>query len=200
MIGDSRNQAFAYYELIDGANVWGTEGLTPFKMDKNLLHHGTFEKRSIDELMAKYPPQIVMYSMGVECVGGYTAEEIYTEYKAYLEGFMDKYPDVEIVIHSMMPVHEKYDLKPINMWHPSNQKINNANYYLAQMCEELGIYFIDSSSVLKNEKGLGDPKYFTEDNVHLSREGQEKVFKYILSHALLIRVITLVLLVLNPFE
>ena len=58
------------------------------------------------------------------------------------------------------------------------KEVNNVNYYLAKMCSDNDIEFLNSAEVLKNQK---EDNYLS-DGYTLSKSGQKLILDYIKNH------------------
>ena len=91
---------------------------------------------------------------------------------------MESSPESIIIVQSIPPVSKEMDAKGFL----TNDKINKLNYYILEMCNELGIPFLNSAEVLKNSEGHLKEGYAITDGVHLSEAGNEKIMKYFQNH------------------
>ena len=56
---------------------------------------------------------------------------------------------------------------------------NKYNYYIAKMCKEKNIKFLDVASMVKNKEGLADVNLFMDDGYHLNYKGMTKTIEII---------------------
>ena len=61
------------------------------------------------------------------------------------------------------------------------QKINEYNYYIAEMCERLNLKFLFSANAMKDEKGGCKEGYCTKD-LHPSKDGNDALYEYAKKH------------------
>ena len=64
----------------------------------------------------------------------------------------------------------------------TNEIVNNYNNKLVEICNNLGIYCIDTNTALKSETGKLDESYWSYETLSLSDAGYNKVAEYILTH------------------
>ena len=54
---------------------------------------------------------------------------------------------------------------------------------LLNMCEQLGVKFLNTAEVLKGENGYGQPDYYTDGDIHLKSAGLKAALNYLRTHA-----------------
>ena len=54
---------------------------------------------------------------------------------------------------------------------------------LLNMCEQLGVRFLNTAEVLKGENGYGQPDYYTDGDIHLKSAGLKAALNYLRTHA-----------------
>jgi lysophospholipase L1-like esterase len=137
--------------------------------------HGT----ALDN-MAAYKPK-----RGVIAIGGSATAWMDPEYFAYLYAdFIGRMkaasPDTQIIIQAILPVDKRYDTGGDSF---TNKKINNTNYYIGQMCEEIGVKFLDPTSVMKDANGQAAQGYtYENDGIHPTEAAYERIIHYIRTH------------------
>jgi lysophospholipase L1-like esterase len=184
-IGDSVNSIFLYSRAVPAKQVWHVVSLTPKKaLNSKVLNNGEKRKMLIEDMVQKYQPERIVLTMGVNNVGMITPEEMTEDYLNLVQAILKKSPDIKIIINNILPIKRYYD-SPKRAWYEaSNDEINKANYYIAKMCEDNGIYYLDSAKVLKDETGAANKELY-DDGYHPSRKGMEILMDYILTHALI---------------
>ena len=92
----------------------------------------------------------------------------------------DSSPDTEIYIQSCYPIAENMDTAPYGCT-PSelNTMIDRINSYAREFADENGIVFVDTASLLKNEKGMLSCGYQSGDGYHLTTDAYVKILEYI---------------------
>ena len=80
---------------------------------------------------------------------------------------------------SLMPQTNEY-----LSWIPlrNNEKLNKYNYYLAELCYNKGVKFLNASTAVKDNRGMGDPNLFFDDGYHPNVKGMKEILKYINNH------------------
>ncbi|MBP1552205.1 MAG: Ig-like domain-containing protein, partial [Oscillospiraceae bacterium] len=106
-------------------------------------------------------------------------ETFITEYKKAVNAIYDAYPYCDIIVNAIPPVDKLRDYPNITM-----QQIDKFNVALAEMCDEEGWKFLDSSEALKDDTtGFAKKDYTIGDGIHLSKNGFTALFDYIRTHA-----------------
>ena len=100
-------------------------------------------------------------------------------YKKLLNEIKKVSPNTLIIIQSIPPVAKSYDSKTNTI---NNDKINKLNYYIAEMCQELKLPFLNSAESLKDSNGGLKDGYYIKDGIHLSKSGNEIMMKYFETH------------------
>ena len=63
-------------------------------------------------------------------------------------------------------------------------KIDDFNMALLDLCEQLGVRFLNSAEALKGSDGYGIADYYTSGDIHLKSAGLKAVLNYLRTHAL----------------
>ena len=101
-------------------------------------------------------------------------------YEKQLKNIVKAYPEADLIVNTIPPSASfcKYKF-------PKNDTIIAFNEQIQAMCKKNGWKFLNTHGVLYDpETGYGYSECFASDGLHLSREGVERVFEYILNHAL----------------
>jgi hypothetical protein len=84
-----------------------------------------------------------------------------------------------VIVNTIPPIpaaHSNYpDMK--------QEKIDDFNMALAELCEEMGVKFLNSAEVLKDENGYGNASYYATNDIHLTSSGLKAVLNYVRTHA-----------------
>jgi hypothetical protein len=182
-IGDSRNCYFLWKGCVDRHHVWGAKSLDPLNIDRlKIKWFLTGEEVTAAKMIEKYQPKRVILTLGVDSVGATKPDIIVQHYKNFLLKVMEVSPNTHIIVHNIMPVDGYMDTTDKRPWAPDNKKINDANYFIVEMCSELGVKFLYTAPLLKDENGLGKGEYFIKDRIHLTNTAQWIVYDYIIKH------------------
>lgn len=178
-MGDSVALYYVINKQIPGTRLWHKEGMSPESAltDPIYINHMETGKTFIENMKEKKPKKLVM-TMGSNSAGAMEPSYFIKKYKELLTGMMEASPESIIIVQSIPPVSKEMDAKGFL----TNDKINKLNYYILEMCNELGLPFLNSAEVLKDSNGHLKEGYYITDGVHLSEEGNAKIMKYFQNH------------------
>ncbi|MBO5883605.1 MAG: hypothetical protein J6Q78_04295 [Clostridia bacterium] len=101
-------------------------------------------------------------------------------YKRLISTIKEASPDTEIYIQSCYPIAENMDSSSYGC-SPSelNTIIDTINSYARELSSELGLVFVDTAHLLKNERGMLRTEYQSGDGYHLTADAYVRVIEYI---------------------
>ena len=148
-----------------------SEGIVTFKKDSN--HY------TIPQAVAMMKPRRVVMTFGTNDTGMEVADFI-AHYTALIQAIQQSYPYTDIIVNTVPPVPADHSNYP----HMDQAKIDDFNMALLDMCEQLGVRFLNSAEALKGSDGYGIADYYTSGDIHLKSAGLKAVLNYIRTHAL----------------
>lgn len=178
--GDSITFNFFYYGQLKQSSIWAMSSLTP---EKAHIWEVPFYKYH-DEIkfvdgLKKYKPKRVIITLGANSVAVTTKDFFIGQYEELVKKAKEASPTTTIIVQSIFPVDNRYNTSSSL----NNTRINNYNYYLAEMCERQGVYFLDTEEVLKDSNGHLRKDYcYANDGIHLLPKGNRAVMSYIRTH------------------
>ena len=146
-----------------GTQVALNEGIVTFKNDTT---HYTMK------------PRRVVMTFGTNDTGMEVADFI-SNYTALVQAIQEAYPYTDIIVNTVPPIPENHSNYP----HMDQAKIDDFNMALLNMCEQLGVKFLNTAEVLKGENGYGQPDYYTDGDIHLKSAGLKAALSYLRTHA-----------------
>ena len=146
------------------------EGIVTFKKDNNSY--------TIAQAVAKMKPRRVVIMLGTND-NGMAVEDYIRNYTALVQAIQESYPYTDIIVNTVPPVPENHSNYP-NM---DQSKIDDFNMALLSMCEQLGVKFLNSAEVLKNDTGYGNADYYQKGDIHLKPAGLKAMLNYLRTHA-----------------
>ena len=146
------------------------EGIVTFKRDDN--------RYTIAQAVAKMKPRRVVMTFGTNDTGMEVADFI-SNYTALVQAIQEAYPYTDIIVNTVPPIPENHSNYP----HMDQAKIDDFNMALLNMCEQLGVRFLNTAEVLKGENGYGQPDYYTDGDIHLKSAGLKAALSYLRTHA-----------------
>ena len=147
------------------------EGIVTFKKDSN--HY------TIPQAVAMMKPRRVVMTFGTNDTGMEVADFI-AHYTALIQAIQQSYPYTDIIVNTVPPVPADHSNYP----HMDQAKIDDFNMALLDLCEQLGVRFLNSAEALKGSDGYGIADYYTSGDIHLKSAGLKAVLNYLRTHAL----------------
>lgn len=154
-----------------GTQVALNEGIVTFKRDSN--HY------TIPQAVAMMKPRRVVMTFGTNDTGMEVPDFI-AHYTALIQAIQQSYPYTDIIVNTVPPVPADHSNYP----HMDQAKIDDFNMALLDLCEQLGVRFLNSAETLKGSDGYGIADYYTSGDIHLKSAGLKAVLNYIRTHAL----------------
>ena len=148
-----------------------SEGIVTFKKDSN--HY------TIPQAVAMMKPRRVVMTFGTNDTGMEVSDFI-AHYTALIQAIQQSYPYTDIIVNTVPPVPADHSNYP----HMDQAKIDDFNMALLDLCEQLGVRFLNSAEALKGSDGYGIADYYTSGDIHLKSAGLKAVLNYIRTHAL----------------
>ena len=153
-----------------GTQVALNEGIVTFKKDSS--HY------TIPQAVAMMKPRRVVMTFGTNDTG-MAVEDFIANYTALVQAIQASYPYTDIIVNTVPPIPENHSNYP----HMDQKKIDDFNMALLNMCEQLGVKFLNTAEALKGANGYGNPDYYTEGDIHLKGAGLKAALSYLRTHA-----------------
>lgn len=153
-----------------GTQVALNEGIVTFKNDTT--HY------TIAQAVAKMKPRRVVMTFGTNDTGMEVSDFI-SNYTALVQAIQEAYPYTDIIVNTVPPIPENHSNYP----HMDQAKVDDFNMALLNMCEQLGVKFLNTAEILKGENGYGQPDYYTDGDIHLKSAGLKAALNYLRTHA-----------------
>lgn len=154
-----------------GTQVALNEGIVTFKKDSN--HY------TIPQAVAMMKPRRVVMTFGTNDTGMEVPDFI-AHYTALIQAIQQSYPYTDIIVNTVPPVPADHSNYP----HMDQAKVDDFNMALLDLCEQLGVRFLNSAEALKGSDGYGIADYYTSGDIHLKSAGLKAVLSYLRTHAL----------------
>lgn len=181
-LGDSTTYGLKYYKALEAEQVW-TPSSGTLTLDKQsfakILYPNDGTEILIKEAAAKSKPKYMVITLGVNGISYLDEETFKKEYTNLIQDILAASPDTIVMIQSIFPVARSYQYqKSIN-----NEKINQANIWLVEMADSLGLKYLNTASVLMDDEGYLPEDYQNGDGLHLNEVSAALVVQYIRTHA-----------------
>ncbi len=180
-IGDSNTVRTMLYghttwDNVVAATSMGVQHIPSLKMT---YFKGYSEPVTVPEAVKIIQPKRIIITYGTNDLLRYTTEEFIKVYKEGLSEIHEAYPYADIIINAIPPIDRQRENLALTM-----QRIDEYNKAIAEMADEEGYKFLNSSEALKDpNSGFAKTNYTIGDGVHLSKLGMEALFNYIRTHA-----------------
>ncbi len=166
----------------DTKQVWRSEtnmiNLNSEVTSAKIIFPGTGEKMTIAEAAREAKPSILIITLGTDWGVAYLGEEEFKEcYTKLVVQIQKASPRTKIVLQSIFPVTAACPSL-------SNQQIDTANTWVKAVAAENECYYLDTQSILKDDKNcLKDEYCNSTDGIHLTTGAYQMILNYIRTHA-----------------
>ncbi len=172
------------YTEIQEDQVWSSvDGSLPLdsNLDSIAIIHTAGEKgTSIPSAAEIYKPQYIIITVGLENGVAYCNEEKFKEYYVELiSAIKEASPSTNIILQSIFPISKQAEKENPNI---SNDRIDRANLWIAEICETTSTRFLNTASALKDSKGYLAAEYDSGDGITLNSDGYKAMIEYIRTH------------------
>jgi lysophospholipase L1-like esterase len=181
-LGDSTTYGLGYYDVVPDEQVW-TPASGTLTLDKwstaTIVYPEDGSEISIVDAMAKKQPEYLLITLGVNGIS-FMKESYFIEvYTALVQAVQEASPDTKIILNSIYPTTARYP----ESTGITNEKIIAANGWIERIANTLGIRYLDSASVLKDENGyMPDSIDNGGDGLHMNADGYKLVIDYVRTH------------------
>lgn len=141
------------------------------------LYNGTVTQPQ--DIIADMGVKRVFICLGLNDVGIYTKTEYLNNYSFLINRIRKAVPDIQIAILSVTPLTVEGERKILY-----NAKIDEYNNALAAFSVENGCYFIDVSTVLKDELGYLADELSSDNYCHLEPTAYDAWLEYMMTHCI----------------
>ena len=180
-IGDSNTVRTMLYGHTTWDNVVATEsmGIQHIESLKLAYFKGYSEPVTVIDAVKIIQPKRIIITYGTNNLLSYSGAEFARAYKKKIDKIHEAYPYADIIINAIPPIDRQRENLALTM-----QKVDEFNKAVAEMADEAGYKFLNSSEALKDPtSGFAKANYTIGDGVHLSKLGMEALFSYIRTHA-----------------
>lgn len=146
------------------------EGIVSFKNNNN--------RYTIPQAVAMMKPRRVVLTLGTNDTG-MAVQDFINNYTALVQAIQASYPYTDIIVNTVPPVPADHASYP----QMDQTKIDDFNMALLTMCEQLGVKFLNSAEVLKDETGYGQADFYGVGDIHLKSSGLKAMLNYLRTHA-----------------
>ena len=188
-LGDSNTYHLATYGLIPYEQIWtGSEyylTLEPDVYQKNIVFPQTKKQMTVSKAAELSNPEFIIISLGTDGAMSLDREGFRLSFIQLIESIRSSSPKTEIFVQSIFPVCQGTVSIRFTEVKKANIKFSQANLWLSELADELGVKYLNTASVLSDTSGNLKAEYNTDhnDGYHLNREGLIAILKYVEEHA-----------------
>lgn len=156
-VGDSVMSGLAVYSILSGS---GKKCIYKVGCSAYSFYNG----KTMDELL-DYNPDRMYIMLGMNSLEGSPSDtqldKILSSYKAIIQECLEQNPDLQVIVLPVSPTRPSASV--------SNKYINKFNEKLKAMAENLGLYYYDYTSFLKDTDGSMKKSYSARDGIHWTK-------------------------------
>ena len=182
-VGDSNTYRYMNYGYTDLTNDIGVVGMGIQDVTgiACVRFVGYSSDVTIPEAVSIMQPRRIIIGFGTNNADtDASVDNFIQQYVRALDAIESAYPYADIIINAVPPLARDHQNASLSM-----TTIDKFNQALADLAEDRGCYFLNSSSALKDSTtGFARDGYTIEDGYHLSEPGVKALFDYIRTHAL----------------
>jgi lysophospholipase L1-like esterase len=156
-LGDSLTESFNLQKH------FGRNDLRNRGMSGDLTDHVLYR---LEEITNAQPARVFLMIGINDIYQGFEADHIISNIKMIMNGFREKTPRTQLLVHSILPINTR----KLFVEEEINSKIYLINHQVKALCEIQKVPFLDIHPDFLNEEGEMNEKY-TYDGVHLSEAG-----------------------------
>lgn len=124
-------------------------------------------------------PKRMVIAFGINGIAWMNADDFIESYTRMVETLRRKSPDSVIILQAILPVSSTYERNEPRV---TNRKIDQYNQRIKALAEEMGLYYLESDTVMKNTDGSLYSAYNNGDGLHYNKAGAQAILDYFMTH------------------
>ena len=170
--------------ISEDLEIWSGEDKTlPLDYSINtatIVYPDTNESLSIASAIKRKNPDYIIITLGIDNGVAYCSEKKFKEYytKLILE-ISEASPNTKIMLQSIFPVSDEKQKAQSSI---SNRKIDAANTWIEELCEELSLRYLNTACILMVDKGNLSERFDSSDGINLNSQAYAEILYYIRTH------------------
>ncbi len=178
-IGDSITVGLGNYSIINQSNVVADIGLNLQTIDtKKIINSPEGFVTALKSLQFKDPKKIYIM-LGSNGISWQPLNVMVDKYSSFIDQIKSQHPLADVYISSIPPVTNAKQKSDVRF---ANSKIDEYNLMLLEIAKDKKVYYLNSSSILKDEYGNLIDLYAEKDGMHLKKEAYQSLFEYYSKH------------------
>lgn len=181
-LGDSNTVRFYQNGLLTLQQYCAQEGLTIQKAlsEKFVTFKNDSNEYTLAEAAAMMKPRRVVITLGTNNGdGSMSAADFAAQYQSLVSAIQSSYPYTDIIVNAVPPIPASHSNYPAM----SQETLDQFNMALADMCQQMGVKFLNSAEALKDSTGYGNSDYFVSNDIHMTKAGLKAILSYVTTHA-----------------
>ena len=177
-LGDSRTVAMVSYGFIADDNALAQVGISHPQVDALTFTQNSGAKYTLKSYLESHPQEVIYVCYGVNGMN-YIEEDAYkSSYIKLVDKIIDYSGNRKVVLMSIWPVDDngRYKASAKNEW------IEKYNDFLYELAVKKELYYLDVSSILKNDTGNMKKEYDAGDGLHYRASAYNDILNYIIHH------------------
>lgn len=180
-IGDSLSVGLKVFQFVPENRVLAAGSIDPHHaINDALIMLPDGKKVTIPQACGYYLPKRAVITLGTNSVSWRKPQNFIQLYSTLIDTILSYSPDTEIIVQSIPPVSEAYELKGSKI---TNKLINSFNEHLADMCRQKNLPFLNTAEALKNDRGYLADQYQSGDGLHHNRSAYKIWIDYLKTHS-----------------
>lgn len=180
IIGDSRAKGLMAFGNMSGVDLTA-EALSIYNLWTK-TYDSLYGNMTILDALTYEKFDKIYIALGINSVGYPSRDQFYNLYSQFIDEIRLLLPNVEIYIHSIMPVNETILHQKGTNYHINNTVIQEYNKLIANLAGEKQVYFLDIFPYFLDETGQL-PQNAGTDGLHLGGEYARRWTNYLYTHA-----------------
>ncbi len=181
-IGDSITLGLKVFKILPESRVYSEGSIDPYAAGHNkIVTLPDGRKVTAPQAVGYYKPERVVITLGTNSVSWCPESSFIASYGQLIEDIRAESPQTDIIIQAIPPVSESYEATAVKL---TNKTINRFNTLLVGLAKEKSVYFLNTASVLKNERGYFNDNYQSGDGLHHNQACYKIWLEYLRTHAI----------------
>ena len=175
---------------VNTLQVWaprsGTMMLDQSTAQARIIYPENDSEMDLSDAVALKKPKYMLLTFGLNgAVRSISRGEIYYKscYAKLISTIKTASPDTVVIIQSCFPVAKNMDISSYEISVSElNRYIDTLNGWASELADEIGVQYLNTSKILKDEQGFLKEEYQVGDGYHLTRTAYEKILHYLKAH------------------
>lgn len=178
-IGDSRIVGLKNMGHISAENMLAEVGLAHTEaLTKNFDQDGY--SYTIEEYLNEYTKDVIVIAFGINGISYMNKDKFMSSYSELIDTVKELAPNSKIVIESILPIGEILENRDSKY---NNEKIEEYNQDLIQMCKDKGIKYLNVyECMIDEDTGYLIEDFDSGDGLHFNKTAYDEIVNYILTH------------------